>query len=180
MPVQFVVVEDLSNAWGMGPPAFDREQGRPDWTSSSLEEGPTRRIWTQTAIWNSSKITVELIETHGDPILEIGVFVDWHERQQILMLEIPTALATRHNVAKTIGGEVHRESTGSEEVGQDWVALEGSIGGGTHSVGLLNAQTYSYNYKDVAADDRRAVGSLDLNFDHNVFQDQGHSSRRLP
>lgn len=145
----FVVVDDKSNAWGMkAPPSFGNELGRPTWISSKLtSDGPVRRIWTQKAAWRSSTITVELTETFDDDIFGITVFADWHEPEEILMLEIPTVLTPETHFAKAAGATITRRSTGDEEPGQDWVALEGDIGGARYTLALFNAQTYSYNCK---------------------------------
>ena len=193
--IGFVVVEDTSNAWGMGaPPAFDHELGRPTWISSQLSgeapadarfpklsgEGPVGRTWTQKAAWRNSTITVELTEIFGDPMLGISVFADWHEPQQILMLEIPTVFTTDRHFAKVAGATIVRRNTGEEEPGQDWVAMEDEIGGTTYTVALFNAQTYSYNCKGGRLRTvivRSAPWVRD--YEHGPNQDSGLSIRRF-
>jgi alpha-mannosidase len=180
--VGFVVVEDKSNAWGMGAPhAFDRELGRPTWISSTLtNEGPVRRVWTQKAVWRSSTITVDVTETFGDDIVGISVFADWHEAEEILMLEIPTVFAPETHFAKVAGATMVRHNTGDEEPGQDWVALEGDIGGARYTLALVNAQTYSYNCKGGRLRTvivRSAPWTRD--YEHSPNQDIGYSIRRF-
>ncbi len=145
-PIGLVVIDDKSDTWAHGIDSFRTELGRPEFLSAEVaESGPLVRVTRQHLRWQQSRITVDITETLGSPILELHFVIDWSEHQQILKLEIPTNLTNPRSFAKVAGAVTDLPPTGNEEPGQDWIAVEGTAAGQTHTVALLNAQTYSYD-----------------------------------
>ncbi|HEX8424614.1 MAG TPA: hypothetical protein VF634_14495, partial [Pyrinomonadaceae bacterium] len=89
--------------------------------------------------------------------------------------------------AKVPGAIAERPPTGDEEPYQDWVAVEGRVGGDQHTVGLINNSTYSYDCKGgllrtilirSAPFARHDPHQVPHN-DHGAWQDQGRQERRF-
>jgi alpha-mannosidase len=119
--------------------------------------------------------------------IELRFVIDWHEREQILKLEIPTALAAPRAFVKVAGASIERQTTGDEEPYQDWVAVQGKIGGEDYTVGLINDSTYSY---DCLQGLLRTILIRSAPFarhdpfqvphnDNSAWQDQGRQERRF-
>ncbi len=141
-----VVIEDKSDTWAHGVSAFRKELGRPTFLSSEVvENGPVTRVTRQTLRWQSSSITVDIAEFVGTSSVELRFVIDWHEHEQILKLEVPTKFVSPKIFAKVPGASQRRTPDGNEEPYQDWVAVEGSLGGTTYTVALMNRSTYSYD-----------------------------------
>ena len=144
-----VVIEDKSDTWAHDVPAFRDEIGRPAFVRAELvEDGPVTRVTRQHLTWRSSKITLEIAEFTASPAIELRFVIDWNEHEQILKLEVPTKFVPPKVFAKVAGAVLERNTNGNEEPYQDWVSLQGELGGKTHTVALINAQTYSYDCKD--------------------------------
>jgi alpha-mannosidase len=120
-------------------------------------------------------------------LIELRFVIDWREREQILKLEVPTALAAPRVFAKVAGGVSERQTNGEEEPYQDWVAVEGRVGNEEYTVGLINNSTYSY---DCLAGLLRTVLVRSAPFarhdpfqvphnDAGAWQDQGRQERRF-
>jgi alpha-mannosidase len=153
-PISLVVIEDRSNAFGHGASVerefylkqFRREAGRPTFVSSKVvEDGPVLRITRQRARWKTSDIVLDIIQFRGHEEIELRLSVDWHERGEMLKLEVPTAFAAPVVHAKTAASVTKRDPDGEEHPYQDWVAVGGRLEGQDYTVGLLNTSTYSYD-----------------------------------
>lgn len=153
-PVSLVVIEDRSNAFGHGVSEFylkqfRKEIGRPTLVSSQVvEEGPVLRVTRQRAQWRTSEIVLDIIQYRGHDEIELRLAVDWHERGQILKLEVPTAFTSPQVHAKTAGGVTERKPNGEEQPYQDWIAVGGKVRGQDYTVGLINNSTYSCDCLD--------------------------------
>jgi alpha-mannosidase len=119
--------------------------------------------------------------------VELRFVIDWREREQILKLEVPTALLQPTIFAKVPGAVLERTTNGEEEPYQDWAAVEGKIGDADYTVAVLNAQTYSYDCLDglfrtvlvrSAPYARHNPNQVPAN-DNNAWQDQGRQERRF-
>jgi alpha-mannosidase len=119
--------------------------------------------------------------------IELRFTIDWREREQILKLEIPTALGSARPFAKVPGAAIERSPNGEEEPYQDWVAVQGKVGAEDYTVGLINNQTYSY---DCLGGLLRTILIRSAPFarhdphqvphnDNNAWQDQGRQERRF-
>lgn len=148
-PLGLVVIDDPSDTWAHGIDRFRNEIGRPTFVSSKLvEDGPVVRVTRQRLRWQQSEIGVDIHQFPQMNLVKLHFVINWREHQQILKLEIPTALASAKVSAMVPGAVEQRPTSGDEEPYQDWIALDGQIGGSTYSLGLVNNGTYSYDCLD--------------------------------
>ncbi|HEX8141154.1 MAG TPA: glycoside hydrolase family 38 C-terminal domain-containing protein [Pyrinomonadaceae bacterium] len=187
-PIGLVVISDPSDTWAHGITKFRQEIARPTLSSSQqIEDGPVTRVTRQRARWNSSEIVLDIAQFKAIDAIELRFVIDWHEREQILKLEIPTALASPRVFAKVPGAAIERQPNGEEEPYQDWVAVQGRAGAEDYTVGLINNQTYSYDCLQgllrtilirSAPFARHDPHQVPHN-DNNAWQDQGRQERRF-
>ena len=187
-PVGLIVISDPSDTWAHGITKFRQEIARPTLVSSEVvEDGPVTRVTRQRAKWNSSEIVLDIAQFRGIEAIELRFAIDWHEREQILKLEIPTGLASPRVFVKVAGAAIERQTNGEEEPYQDWVAVQGKIGSDDYTVGLINNSTYSY---DCLQGLLRTILVRSAPFarhdphrvphnDNNAWQDQGRQERRF-
>jgi len=187
-PLGLVVIADPSDTWGHGVAKFRQEVGRPQFVSSKeIEDGPVTRVTRQRARWQNSEIILDIAQFSSSDAVELRFVIDWHEREQMLKLELPTALASPRVFAKVAGGVSERAANGEEETYQDWVAVQGRAGSDDYTVGLTNNSTYSY---DCLGGLLRTVLIRSAPFarhdphqvphnDNNAWQDQGRQERRF-
>jgi alpha-mannosidase len=187
--IGLVVIGDPSDTWGHGVAKYRQEMGRPQFVSAQrIEDGPVTRVTRHRARWHESEIVMDVAQFKALPDLtELRFVIDWREREQILKLEMPTALAAPRVFAKVAGAVSERQTNGEEEPYQDWVAVQGRIGNEEYTIGLLNNQTYSY---DCLAGLLRTVLIRSAPFarhdpfqvphnDAGAWQDQGRQERRF-
>ena len=183
-----VVISDMSDTWAHDIPEFRQEIGRPALVSSSVvEDGPVTRVTRHRARWQSSEIVLDIAEFAGMDFVELRFVIDWSEHEQILKLEIPTALVEPKFFAKVPGQVLERRTNGEEEPYQDWGAVQGKIGGRDYSVALLNNSTYSYDclnglFRTIlirSAPYARHNPNQVPHDDNNAWQDQGRQERRF-
>jgi alpha-mannosidase len=187
-PVGLVVIGDPSDTWGHGIIKYRQEIARPQFVSSQqIEDGPVTRITRQRAKWNNSEIILDIAQFKAIDAIELRFVINWNEREQILKLEIPTALSSPRVFSKVAGASIERQPNGEEEPYQDWVAVQGKAGGEDYTVGLINNSTYSY---DCLQGLLRTVLIRSAPFarhdpyqvphnDNNAWQDQGRQERRF-
>ena len=185
-PLGLVVIDDPSDTWSHRIDTFRKELGHPTFLSSHVvEDGPVLRVTRQKFRWQDSDIAVDIATFPGSDVVRLHFVIDWHERQQILKLEVPTALTDAKIRAMVPGAVAETPTNGNEEPYQDWIALEGRIQGADYSVGLLNDRTYSYDCKDSllrtilvrsAPFARHDPSPVDLN-SLEAWQDQGRQER---
>jgi alpha-mannosidase len=183
-----VVISDTSDTWSHGIAKFRQEMGRPALLSAEvIEDGPVVRVTRQRAKWNNSEILVDISQYRGLEAVELRFVIDWHEREQILKLEVPTAFSSPRVFAKVPGAAIERQTNGEEEPYQDWVAVQGKIGNEEYTVGLINDSTYSYDCLDGllrtilirSAPFARHDPTRVPHNDDNAWQDQGRQERRF-
>ena len=187
-PAGLVVISDTSDTWAHGITKFRQEMGRPMLVSSEvIEDGPVTRITRQRAKWNNSQIVLDIAQFRAVDAIELRFVIDWHEREQILKLEIPTALQSPRAFVKVAGAAIERQTNGEEEPYQDWVAVQGRIGAEDYTLGLINNSTYSYDCLQgllrtilvrSAPFARHDPHTVPHN-DNNTWQDQGRQERRF-
>jgi alpha-mannosidase len=187
-PLGLVVIGDASDTWGHGVAKFRQELGRPQLVSSQqVEDGPVTRVTRQRAKWQDSEIVLDIAQFKGLDAVELRFVIDWREREQMLKLEVPTALERPRVFAKVAGAVAERPANGEEESYQDWVAVQGRAGAEDYTVGLINNSTYSY---DCLQGLLRTVLIRSAPFarhdpfqvphnDANAWQDQGRQERRF-
>ena len=183
-----VAISDTSDTWAHGINSFREEIGRPVLVSSSVvENGPVTRVTRHRARWQESEIVLDIAQFAGIDFVELRFVIDWREHEQMLKLELPTALTNPRFFAKVPGQVLERGVNGGEEPYQDWGAVEGRIGGKDYTVALLNNSTYSYDclnglFRTVlirsAPFARHNPGQVPHD-DNNAWQDQGRQERRF-
>ncbi|HEY0321777.1 MAG TPA: glycoside hydrolase family 38 C-terminal domain-containing protein [Pyrinomonadaceae bacterium] len=187
-PVGLVVISDPSDTWGHGIIKYRQEIARPQFVSSQqIEDGPVTRVTRQRAKWNNSEIILDIAQFKAIDAIELRFVINWNEREQILKLEIPTAMTSPRFFSKVAGASIEREANGEEEPYQDWVAVQGKFGSEDYAVGLINNSTYSC---DCLQGLLRTVLIRSAPFarhdpfqvphnDNNAWQDQGRQERRF-
>jgi alpha-mannosidase len=187
-PVGLVVLSDTSDTWAHDVKQFRQEMGRPTLVFAGIvENGPVCRITRHRASWMSSEIILDLVEFAGMDSIELRFVIDWHEQQQMMKLEVPTALSKPRLFAKVPGEILERKTNGEEEPYQDWAAVQGKIGAQDYTVAVMNNSTYSYDclngtFRTVlirSAPFARHQPSPTTYFDTNAWQDQGRQERRF-
>jgi alpha-mannosidase len=145
-PIGLVVIDDRSDTWAHDVTSFRTVIGRPTWVDTVVvEDGPLVKVTRQIANWHASVINMDIIERAGLDAVELKFVIDWREHEQILKLEIPTAITDGKCFAQVPGATINRTTTGTEETAHDYVAIEGRLDGQIVSLGVCNAQTYSYD-----------------------------------
>jgi alpha-mannosidase len=185
-PVGLVVIGDTSDTWAHDIAQFREEIGRPKFESSSVvEDGPLTRITRHRARWQDSEIVLNIRQIAGLEAMELQFIIDWRQHEQMLKLEVPTALTGARIFAKVPGAVLERRTNGEEEPYQDWAAVEGTIGGNEYTVALINNSTYSYDCLDGlfrtvlirSAPFARHNPNQVPGDDDNAWQDQGRQER---
>jgi alpha-mannosidase len=144
--IGLVAIADPSDTWSHGVDSFRQEIGRPEFVSSKVvEDGPVLRITRQRLRWQQSEIAVDIWTFPQSDIVKLHFVINWQQHQQILKLEIPTALTGPKVFAAVPGAVTGKVTNGNEEPYQDWVAVQGKNNGDDYTVALLNHQTYSYD-----------------------------------
>jgi len=186
--VGLVVLSDTADTWAHDVKEFRQEMGRPTLLSAQVvEDGPVTRVTRHRAQWMDSEIILDMAQFAGIDAIEFRFVINWHEHQQMMKLEIPTALTQPRLFAKVPGEVLERSVNGEEEPYQDWAAVEGQINGNPYTMALINAQTYSYDclnglFRTVlirsAPYARHRPWPVTYN-DTNAWQDQGRQERRF-
>lgn len=184
--VGLVAIADTSDTWAHGINQFRQEMGRPTFISSTvIENGPVTRVTRQRARWMDSEIVLDIAQFAGLDFLELRFVIDWRQQEQMLKLEIPTAMSRPKVFAKVPGEILERHTNGEEEPYQDWGAVQGKVGDADYTLALINNSTYSYDclnglFRTVlirsAPFARHNPGQVPHN-DNNAWQDQGRQER---
>jgi alpha-mannosidase len=187
-PIGLVAISDSSDTWAHGINQFRQEMGRPTLVSSGIvEDGPVTRVTRHRARWQDSEIILDIAQFAGMDFVELRFVIDWREHEQILKLEIPTALTSPRVFAKVPGQVLERSVNGEEEPYQDWAVIQGKINDADYTVALVNDSTYSYDcfnglFRTVlirsAPYARHNPNQVPYN-DINAWQDQGRQERRF-
>jgi alpha-mannosidase len=186
--IGLVAISDTSDTWAHDVRAFRQEMGRPQLVSTGvIEDGPVTRVTRHRAKWQSSEIVLDIAQFAGMDVVELRFTIDWHEHEQMLKLEIPTALRDTKFFAKVPGAVLERKTNGDEEPYQDWGAVQGMVGGKEYTVALVNGQTYSYDclnglFRTVlirSAPFARHNPAQVPHDDAHAWQDQGRQERRF-
>lgn len=187
-PIGLIAISDTSDTWAHGIDEFRQEMGRPTLVSSAVvEDGPLLRITRHRARWQNSDIVLNISQFAGMDFVELHFVIDWREHEQILKLEIPTALSDPRVFAKVPGEVLERRVNGQEEPYQDWVGVQGKLNNSVYTLGLINNSTYSYDCLNgllrtilirSAPYARHNPNQVPYN-DDNAWQDQGRQERRF-
>ncbi len=92
--VGLVALSDTADTWAHDVKQFRQEMGRPTLLAASVvEDGPVLRITRHRASWRNSEIILDIAQYAGIDAVGFHFVIDWREHEQMLKLEIPTALA---------------------------------------------------------------------------------------
>jgi alpha-mannosidase len=144
--IGLVAIADPSDTWSHGVDQFRQEIGRPElYSSKVVEDGPVLKITRQRLGWQQSEIAVDIFTFPQSDIVKLHFVINWQQHEQILKLEVPTALTDPKVFAAVPGAVTEKATNGNEEPYQDWVAVQGKKNGDDYTVALLNNSTYSYD-----------------------------------
>jgi alpha-mannosidase len=188
-PLGLVAISDTSDTWAHGISQFRQEIGRPMLVSSTVvEDGPVTRVTRQRARWQDSEIVLDIAQFAGADFVELRFVIDWRQHEQMLKLEIPTALAKPKIFAKVPGQVLERRTNGEEEPYQDWAAVQGKVvSGNDYTVALVNNSDLQlrlpqrtlphcpYSLRAL----RPPQPGQGAHNDNNAWQDQGRQERRF-
>ena len=144
--IGLVAIADPSDTWSHGVDQFRQEIGRPElYSSKVVEDGPVLKITRQRLGWQQSEIAVDIFTFPQSDMVKLHFVINWQQHEQILKLEVPTALTDPKVFAAVPGAVTEKATNGNEEPYQDWVAVQGKKNGDDYTVALLNNSTYSYD-----------------------------------
>ena len=139
-----VVIEDLSDTWGHGVTAYDKEIGEFKCTSVRLlEAGPVRAILRVESRYGSSTLREDYVLGADVPYVDVRVALGWHEPLKLLKLRYSTSIETDTATFETPYGHLERAASGDEEPGQSWVDV--SCGG--RGLTVINDAKYGYDVR---------------------------------
>lgn len=144
-PVGFGVWDDPSDTWSHRYNSFDDRLGSPELLDGKLlTSGPHFREYRQRARWQDSELLIHYRQWRHLPGIEIAVRVNWQEKNQILRLEVPTALTDAVSTIPGPGGPAVRPTDTGEQPGGEWVALTGQLRGQDHTCMVVSDGALSY------------------------------------
>lgn len=144
-PVGFGVWDDPSDTWSHRYNGFDTRLGTPELLEGKLlTSGPLFREYRQRARWQDSELLIHYRQWRHRPGIEIAVRVNWQEKNQILRLEVPTALTDAVSTIPGPGGPCVRPTDTGEQPGGAWVALTGTLRGKDHTCMVVSDGGLSY------------------------------------
>jgi alpha-mannosidase len=157
-----VVVEDLSDTWGHGVQAYDRELWEFDVTSVRLlERGPVRAILRVESRWGGSALREDYVLSADARHVDVRVALDWHEQLKLLKLRYATSVETDHATFETPYGHLERAAGGDEEPGQSWV----DVSGGGRGLAVINDAKHGYDVRGIcvgSTEQRRSGAGADI------------------
>ena len=170
-------------------PVPRRKSAGPRWFHPSvIENGPVTRVTRQRARWQDSEIVLDIAQFAGLDFVELRFVIDWHEHEQMLKLEIPTALPQPQDLSRRFRARCSNATPTAKKslirIGQPCKARSASA---DYTVALLNNSTYSYDclnglFRTVlirsAPFARHNPDQVPHN-DNNAWQDQGRQERRF-
>jgi len=143
-----VVIDDPSDTWSHGVFCFDGEAGAfAVERIRLLEHGPVKSVVRVTSAYGASHLTQDFTLYGALPQIDVQVTVDWHESFKLLRLTFPLNLANPTATYEIPYGYIVRPTDGTEEPGQSWVDVSGTLRGTEMAYGfsLLNDGKYSFS-----------------------------------
>jgi len=141
-----VVTDDPSDTWGhrvisyIGEgKAFHPKRIR------LIEQGPVRVTIRVESAFGNSQLAEEFTLTATDPILQVKVTLDWHEKCRLLKLRFPTNLDDPVATYEVPFGHLIRPTDSTEYPGQAWVDISGTVQNIPAGVTIINDAKYAYD-----------------------------------
>lgn len=143
--IHFQVYEDSGDTWGHKLDEYQTVLGEPRLLDTkTVVQGPLVKTVRQNFRWKGSSITAFYTAWNGRPEVEIQLRIRWNEPRELLRFLLPTRLTQPQVRVAEPGGVTPRRSDGWEKPASEWVALEGTLGSGKRSIGLLADRPLSY------------------------------------
>lgn len=138
-----VAPEYAGPAWDLGltGAAWNMEQGS---SIQMIEHGPVRATMRIVHHFRKSAFTLEVSLIAGSPRVDVGMAMDWHERNTFLKVGFPVAGATGKVASEIPYGVIERDQTGKEMPMGKWV----DISGAGYGVAILNSGRHGFDAKD--------------------------------
>lgn len=142
---------DETDTWSHGKTEWRVERGR--FTARCLD------VYEQGDVCATVRVQQEYGQSRADqfvtlyagiPRIDLRLRLDWHEAWTLLKLGFETTLADGVAACDTAYGFEERDTRGTEEPCQRWVALSGHVGGKPYGLAVLNDSKYSYDIRDGA------------------------------
>jgi alpha-mannosidase len=131
-----VVRQDHSDTWSHGIPAF----GEPVAGHFGIERlavedrGPVRAAWRMDGRFDASEMALWVRLYCGDPRVEIALWVNWRQKQQVAKLALPLREPITERVDGIPGGCIVRPTDGHEYPVHDWTLVRQA---GGRSLGVV-------------------------------------------
>ena len=143
--IHLKVFRDTGDTWGHRLDAYDEELGEPTLKKTTLlYQGPLKATFRQEARWKESVIRLYYTLWKNRPEVEVRLAIRWNEPRELLRLVVPTSLKNSTVWVGEPGGTARRRQDGWEKPAAEWLAIEGSHDGQSHSLGLVGDRPLSY------------------------------------
>ncbi len=147
------ICEDPTDTWGHRVVSYA-------WPGSAMEvtrirvreNGPLRACIRVERAWNSSTLVEDFRLSRNSDSIEVQVTLTWSERGHLLKLRVPVALDEPTGTVEIPYGSIERAVNGSEEPGQSWIDLSGTVGGVRAGLALVNDAKHGYDVSPASAD----------------------------
>lgn len=143
-----VVIDDPSDTWSHGVPAFREEIGRfrAVRPPQIVEAGPVRARMIVEMAHGDSRLRQDIRFYAAVPRIDVRLWVDYHGHHEFLKLDFPTGLEEPEATYEVPYGYVTRQPTGNEEPAQRWADVSGTLAEGVQAgLAVLNDAKYGYD-----------------------------------
>lgn len=142
-----LIVRDESDTWGHGVTSFtDYEEYFAVDSIEGIESGPLRNGWRVRSSGGASSLEEEYLRESNSSVIELRVFLDWHEQHRILKMRF------RHNCKSPVASYeipyawIDRPIGDQEWPGQSWVNV--TEADGSRGFAIVTDSKYSYSVDD--------------------------------
>jgi alpha-mannosidase len=139
-----VVIRDDSDTWGHGVRSFtDHLRTFNLQSEQMIENGPLRKAWRISSTGPTSGMEEEYYIEPGSDVIELRVFLDWHEQHRILKLRFPHGCKSPQATYEIPFASIERPIGTQEWPGQSWVNV--TERDGSRGLTLVTDSKYSYS-----------------------------------
>ena len=147
-PVRALAIEDLTDTWSHNVERYDGASHPFVGAGGKLvEAGPVRAAVCSISAFGNSSIRQEVALYRDLDIIECRIAVDWHEKQHLLKLSIPTAVRNPRCKCGASYAWASRDTEGFENPFQQWIDLSGGVGGKSYGVAVLCEGKYGFDVR---------------------------------
>ncbi|MQA24719.1 MAG: alpha-mannosidase [Micromonosporaceae bacterium] len=144
-----VVVDDPPDTWGHRVLSYDDVIGEFEPVSVRLvEAGPVRAVLRVESRYRDSALAEEFVLGARSRHVEVRVSLDWREKQRMLKLRVPTAIAAEQAAYDAPYSHIERPADGAEEPAQAWVDVSGDLPDGRRAgLSVLNDGKHGHDVR---------------------------------